>query len=410
MLTHLQLALKIHNWRNGVDKAKKSQRKNDNPLRAGVLSAARINWAAFFDPVDTHPDIVVSAVAARSLDKAQAQIDKYKLPNAKAYGSYEELLADKDIDVVYTALPNGLHAEWAIKSMEAGKHILIEKPVASTASEVKRIQECSARTGKIAFEAMHWQYHPAAHAVRQEVESGKHGKVQSLYAKMTLPGGTITPDDIRLRYDLAGGATMDLCYVISCALYFCDPKSTASVEVTKATPRINATDAKIDEAMDVEFIVRDAETDVQIPCTTHCDLAQPKLLGLIPKLWDAYPCCTIELEKSQINVENFAVSHLKHSIVIKAKDASGKLTGQKDTIQCFKDGPKWGRKGEQWWTTYRYQLEAFVNEVRAVEKGQDIKTAQSGWPSLTETEQVMTVIDAVYDKANLPRRVSHGFT
>lgn len=105
-------------------------------MRFGVLGAASITFSSLFEPAGSHPGVVIRAVAARSLAKAEAQIAKYKL-NATAYGSYDELLADPDIDAIYIPLPNGLHCEWAVKSMKAGKHVLIEKPIASNAEQAR---------------------------------------------------------------------------------------------------------------------------------------------------------------------------------------------------------------------------------------------------------------------------------
>lgn len=399
--------MKIHNWRAGVGKHKSTQQKTANPLRAGAISAAAINWTAFFDPIDTHPDIVLAGVAARSLAKAEAQIAHYNLKDVKAYGSYEELLADPNIDVVYTALPNGLHAEWAIKAMEAGKHILVEKPIASNASDVEKIKQCSIRTGKVVLEAMHWQFHPVAHAVREEIESGKHGKILSFRARMTLPRGTLSADDIRLKYDLSGGATMDLSYVLSAASYFCGLDSTTSIDIQKAVPRLSPGDPKIDEAMDVEFVLTDHETGVEAFCTTHGDLLEPKLLGIVPRYWNMMPSCAIELEKSQISLDNFVGPHMSHSIDITEKDSKGNATGKKRSLHFYKGGPKWGDRGEAWWTTYRYQLEAFVEMVRNVQQGKN-HTMPPCWLSLDESQLVMSVIDAVYENAGLPKRESRG--
>ncbi|KAJ6783274.1 hypothetical protein PWT90_06152 [Aphanocladium album] len=403
------LTLQFHNWRHGVAKHKAAIRKTDAPLRAGALSAASINWIAFFDPVGSHADVALRAVAARSQAKAQAQIDACELgKDVKAYGSYEELVADPDIDIIYIGLINCYHVEWAIKCMEGGKHVLLEKPAVTNAAEFDLLKACSARTGKVILEAMHWRFHPAAHAVKSLIDGGKYGAVQSVNSRLTLHSGIFTPEDPRFKYEYAGGASMDLIYVVSSAAYFAGlmPESTASVQ--KATPRLSAADALVDEAMVTELSIKTSDSRTStVSCSLHCDLMQPKLLRLVPKMWESVPVCTVELDKAQVHFENFVGPHLNHSIVIRAKDDKGKLTGKKETVSCYQGGSVWGKTGERWWTSYRYQLEAFVRVVRAVDGG-DIDAAEAfqPWLSMDDSKAVMAVVDAIYSKAGLPLRKS----
>ncbi|KAJ3493201.1 hypothetical protein NLG97_g4883 [Lecanicillium saksenae] len=408
-MTLAEFTLQFHNWRHGVAKHKAATRKTDAPLRAGALSAASINWIAFFDPVGSHADVALRAVAARSLAKAQAQIDACDLgKDVKAYGSYEELVADPDIDIIYIGLINCYHVEWVIKCMEGGKHVLLEKPAVTNAAEFDLLKACSARTGKVVLEAMHWRFHPAAHTVKSLIDSGKYGAVQSVNSRLTLHSGIFTPDDPRFKYEYAGGASMDLIYVVSSAAYFAGltPESTASVQ--KAVPRLSTADALVDEAMVTELSIQASEASSRaVSCSLHCDLMQPKLLRLVPKMWESVPVCTVELEKAQIHFENFVGPHLNHSIVIRAKNDKGKLSGKKETVSCYQGGSVWGETGERWWTSYRYQLEAFVRVVREVDGGKiDAAEAFQPWLSLDDSKAVMAVVDAIYSKAGLPLRKS----
>lgn len=405
-LTSLQTLLGFHNWWNGVSKFKNSLQKDNEPLRIGVLSAALINPTALFDPIDTHPGVVLTALAARTLPKAQAQIAKYKLKNVTAYGSYAELVADTTIDAIYIPLPNGLHCEWAIKSMEAGKHVLIEKPIASNADEAELIRQCSLKTDKVALEAFHWQFHPAAHRVKQLVDSGEYGEVRSIYVKIAVPSGALKADDIRFHYQLAGGACMDLTYVFSAACYFANIKQDTAVEPISATPRICKTDPKIDEAMNATFALK-SPGKPSITCTVDADLLLEKLFGFIPRYWALTPIVIIELEKARIHFDNFAGPWVRHSITLSEKDQDGKLSGKKKVMKCYKGGPQWGDRGEDWWTTYRYQLETFCNRVKAVDGAPSDNPASDAlgpWLSLEESAKVMSVIDTIYEKAGLPKR------
>jgi predicted dehydrogenase len=185
----------------------------------GILSAANINATTLLYPVQTHPDAVVVSIATRDINKAKAQAAEFSVP--EAYGSYDELLARSDVDAICISLPNGLHAEWAIRSMRAGKHVLIEKPIASNAGEVRQIQACAKETGKIALGAFHQQFHPAAHVAKAIIDSGRYDDMISTDATMGIPSGTLPKDDIRFVYDwLAGGASMDLIYGYSATRYF----------------------------------------------------------------------------------------------------------------------------------------------------------------------------------------------
>lgn len=398
----IQYLLTLHNWWNNVPKVKSNLQKTEKPLRIGVLSAADINYLAMIDPIQTHRDAVLCGIAARDHTRAQAQIDKNNLGSTcKAYGSYAELLADPEIQAVYIPLPNGLHAEWAIKAMEAGKHVLIEKPIASNAEQARKIHDAAARTSTIALEAFHWRFHPAAHRIKEIVESGKYGSPTSISARLTLISGTFDKNNIRFNYDLGGGACMDLTYIYCVSAYFASPDITkCTFDVSEATPRINRDEKRIDEAIESNFVI-EQQGRPPVKCHVQGDLILPPLFGFVPRLWMMTPIATIELEKATIQFQNFVMPTYMHSITITERDSNGKLTGRKQTEKIFKDGPQWIERGESWWTTYRYQLEAFVDMVRAKESGEDYK---GPWMSLEESEKVMELIDAVYDKAKLPRR------
>ena len=291
--------MNLHNWYNSISKIQVS--KSSDALRIGVLSAAAINPVALFDPVRTHPDARMVAVAARDLKKAQEQAKKFSIP--QAYGSYDELLSQPDIDAVYIPLPNGLHCEWAIKAMKAGKHVLIEKPIASNADEARQILACAKETGKVALEAYHWQFHPASHVVKSLIDSGRYGHLLSTDAYMPLPQGTLDKDDIRFTYDkLAGGASMDLAYLFSSTRYFVSGSAESGAEnydVLDAEPRLNAKDKQIDDAMRATLLFHQPEGNPDVRSTVHGDLAAPKLWGWIPEVWKP-PVFTAELEKATL--------------------------------------------------------------------------------------------------------------
>jgi predicted dehydrogenase len=114
------------------------------------MSSAMINAAAIIRPAQTHGDVVLSAIASRDLATAQSQAKKFNI--AHAFGSYEELIDSPLVDFVYISLPNGMHGEWAIKAMEKGKHVLLEKPFTANEAEAKKVVETAKRTGVILME------------------------------------------------------------------------------------------------------------------------------------------------------------------------------------------------------------------------------------------------------------------
>ncbi|MCU1500297.1 MAG: gfo/Idh/MocA family oxidoreductase [Acidimicrobiales bacterium] len=180
-------------------------------LRWGVLSTARINDALLGAGA---ADVV--AVASRSGERAEAYAKARGLP--RAFGSYEALLADPDIDAVYISLPNGMHVPWSIRALEAGKHVLCEKPLSRSADAVRAAFDAAQRAGRLLVEGFMWRHHPQVARAQQLLADGAVGRVSLLRARFS---GPISPTDRaavdpRLRRDLEGGALMDVgCYCVS---------------------------------------------------------------------------------------------------------------------------------------------------------------------------------------------------
>jgi predicted dehydrogenase len=213
-------------------------------LRIGVLGAARIAPAAVVKPARNSAEAEVVAVAARDRARADAFATKHGIP--RVFDSYSSLLADPDIDAVYNPLPNGLHAEWTIAALEAGRHVLCEKPFTANAAEAERVASVAARTGLVVMEAFHYRYHPLAERMREIVESGELGTIRHVEAKLCFPLPRFS--DIRYQYDLGGGATMDAgTYTVHIArLLACEEPT-----VVSATAKLRSPD--VDRAMHAEL-------------------------------------------------------------------------------------------------------------------------------------------------------------
>jgi predicted dehydrogenase len=180
-------------------------------LRIGTLGSSRISQSALIEPAASVAEVTVAAVAARDKARAEAFALRYGIP--RAYGSYEDLLADPDIDAIYNPLPNSLHGPWTLRAIAAGKHVLCEKPFASNAAEAAQVADAAAASGLVVMEAMHYRYHPLTRRLT-ELVSGL-GPVRHIQCWTSF--AIAAPDDIRYDFGLGGGALMDGgCYAIDC--------------------------------------------------------------------------------------------------------------------------------------------------------------------------------------------------
>jgi predicted dehydrogenase len=182
-------------------------------LNWGLLSTANIN-RALINPLRASKRTHLLAVASRSISSAESYAREWNIP--RAHGSYEAMLDDPEIDVVYNSLPNHLHAEWTIKALHAGKHVLCEKPFALTLAEVDAMSHTAKETDKVLEEAFMYRHHAQTLKVKEIVDSGALGKLQLIKGAFTF---TLTRDtDIRAKKETGGGSIWDIgCYPISYA-------------------------------------------------------------------------------------------------------------------------------------------------------------------------------------------------
>jgi xylose dehydrogenase (NAD/NADP) len=182
-------------------------------LNWGLLSTARIN-RALIAPLHASQRTTLLAVASRSESTAQAFAREWNIP--RAYGSYDSLLADPDIDVIYNPLPNHLHAEWTIRALRAGKHVLCEKPFALSLAEVDAMIAASKETGRVLAEAFMYRHHPQTMKVKELVDGGALGKLQLIKGAFTY---IFTREgNFRGIKEMGGGSIWDVgCYPVSYA-------------------------------------------------------------------------------------------------------------------------------------------------------------------------------------------------
>jgi xylose dehydrogenase (NAD/NADP) len=183
----------------------------DQVLRWGLLSTAHIN-NALIPPLRVSKRNRLLAVASRSPEKAHTYAQEKNIE--RAYSSYEALLADPEIDVIYNSLPNHLHAEWTIKAVEAGKHVLCEKPLALSVEEVDAVQAAAHKHGRVVAEAFMYRHHPQTLKVQELVRDGSLGTVKLIRGAFSYV--LSRQGDVRLQPEWGGGSIWDVgCYPIS---------------------------------------------------------------------------------------------------------------------------------------------------------------------------------------------------
>jgi predicted dehydrogenase len=185
-------------------------------LGIGILGAARITERALVDPAKSLSDVRLAAIAARDPKRAKAYAKRHRV--AQVFDDYAGVIACEEVDLVYNPLPINLHAEWTIKALEAGKHVLCEKPFAMNVDEARAMVAAAEKSGKRLIEAFHYRYHPAFQACLNWLAAEKIGEVRELHATFNV---AIKDDgsEIRHRVETGGGAMMDLgCYPLHWAL------------------------------------------------------------------------------------------------------------------------------------------------------------------------------------------------
>ena len=182
-------------------------------VRWGVLSTAKIGTKKVIPAMQLGEYCKFTAIASRQLEKAQAAARRLGIE--KAYGSYEELLADCDVDAIYLPLPNHLHVPWALKALKAGKHVLCEKPIGLNAAEAQELLEASRKFPRLkVMEAFMYQHHPQWQWAKKRVFEGKIGELRTIQSFFSYYNSD--PNNIRNKADTGGGGLMDIgCYCIS---------------------------------------------------------------------------------------------------------------------------------------------------------------------------------------------------
>ena len=322
------------------------------PTTIGILGAAGIAPAALLRPARRRDDVIVAAVASRR--GAQEYADRFGIE--RAYNSYAELLADPSLDLVYNALPPSLHAEWSVAALEAGRHVLCEKPFTMNAAEAEWVAAVAERSGRRAIEAFHAHYHPLSGWVRDFLAGSGVGAIRRVEATFT---GATPFDPASIRHDpaLGGGALMDLgCYPI----HWVRAALGAEPRVCAARATLNPLGADLEIEADLEF-------PGGISARVSASMAEGVPLA---------STLTVAGERGVLHVDNVVFPAQGHSI---ATEIDG--VPRRRTVA-----------GEE---TYDHQLAAVVD---ALASGRALPTEGQ------DPVDNMRVIDAVYAAAGVPGR------
>ena len=202
----------------------------------GVISTANIGWKKVIPAMIKGSNINIMAIASR--DMAQAQAMAQDLNIARAYGSYEAMLADLDIEAVYNPLPNHLHVPLTLAALEAGKHVLCEKPIALTAMEAARLRDAAQKSGKLVAEAFMVRHHPQWQRARALVKSGAIGEVRAIQTFFSYFNND--PANVRNQADIGGGGLYDIgCYAITTARYKFGSEPERVIATTEHDPKFH---------------------------------------------------------------------------------------------------------------------------------------------------------------------------
>lgn len=326
---------------------------SSSPIRIGVLGAAAIVPMALTNPARSVHDAQIVAIAARDPKRAQAFARKHRIP--RVHQTYSDLLADPEIDAIYNPLPNSLHAEWTIRALRAGKHVLCEKPFASNLQEAEEMARTAHETGLVLSEAFAYRYHPLTTRVKEITASGQLGTIRHIEAQFCflLP----SPNNIRFNYELAGGALMDCgCYPVSLIRYLAEAEPT----VNRAEARLFA--PRVDHKMRADLSFADGRTAHLV-----CDMLSPSLFRSMVR---------VEGEAGKLSVINPYHPHWFHWLSLRGRNGS-----HSEHV-----------RGED---SYALQLRAFINAIRG-------ETKLNTDPA--DAVGNMRVIDAIYEKAGLKQR------
>ncbi|KAI9597391.1 NAD(P)-binding protein [Syncephalis fuscata] len=336
--------------------------KEPNALRIGILGAANIAPMAVILPSRLIPSVIISSVAARDEARAKKFAAKHQIPHT--HSSYDALVNDEGIDAVYIPLPNGLHYEWTLKAIQAGKHVLLEKPSSANAEQTAELVAAADAKGVILLEAFHYRFHPATKRAVDILNSGELGGVQRIECNAIAPN-VFGDDDIRFNYSLAGGACMDIgSYMLHAIRLMAGGGIPDHVEATA-----QLTSPEVDHTMHTQL-------------TFSNGIVAKGTASLKASWFNFMPTLKVTGTDKEMEIKNFILPSLWHSIRIRSSDTGKSLRTEK----CYGNGDM----------TYTYMLRHFAELCQ--------RRTTEMIVSHKDTLNNMQTMDMVYKAAGLTLR------
>ena len=329
------------------------------PYRIGILGTGAVAKQAVIDPAASVPEVTIEAVSSRDAQRGRAYADAHHIPRSM---SYEDLVKDPGIDIVYITLPNSLHAEWSMRALQAGKHVLCEKPMCSNAREAAEVAAAARSSDRVFMEGFHFPYHPFSKRVRDMLDTHAIGRVQSVDVMFEIPSQVFgSPQSIRRQFALGGGSIMDAgCYaILGIREILGEPE-----RVSSAHAETDPHEPQIDMRMDATLLFSGGRR------------AHLRTSFLGTQKGRAVPLLTVHGETGTLAVKSFVV-------------------------------PQWGASLHMEWPRHTYneaadQTPSFIFQLREL-----VRCIRDGAPVLTSADNGlanMRVIDAIYTKAGLKPR------
>ena len=337
------------------------------PLRIGMLGASRIAELAILEAAARTGD-VLAAVAARDPERARAYAAEHGFE--RTHDEYEALVADESLDLVYIGLPNALHAEWTARSLDAGRNVLVEKPIAANLAEFDAVAARLEGAAGWAWEAFHYADHPAVQRLVEIVRGGEIGELREVDVHMDMPDPGA--DDPRWSFDLAGGALMDVgCYALNVLLLLGEAlgeqrEAAGAVRVLDAEADVSERDPRVDEIVRASLVVGGARA------TVHTSMVSPG--------WDFGLRVTGSL--GEVFLSNFVKPQEGGRLVVRTASGSGVgAETREEPVDAV--------------SSYAYQLRRVRDAVRSGERSAEL---------LERSRRTMALIDEVYGACGLPPR------
>ncbi|MCJ1439484.1 hypothetical protein MMC27_008878 [Xylographa pallens] len=389
--------------------------KVDGAIRFGVLGAAKIAPMAIITAALSHPEVIVQAVSARDRTRAEEFAKKHGIPDVR--DTYQDILDDPNIDAIFIPLPNSLHYEWAVRSIRAGKHVLLEKPSVNNQTEAKllfKLPELSEPNAPVILEAFHSRFHPAMHKFLSFIDGPN---VVHVHTDSMVASWLTAKDNIEFNYKLGGGSMMMLGtynFAFLRMIFGAEPEECLDVDTSifgdgihdqcdydfKAKFRFpNGGIGEATSTMRGPYWWKPSEARV-----THKEVIVPDKtlpstqekartrVATMHGMMHAIVWHRIDIKDSYV-IRNKADGH---PIKKWTESASHKAYTFKEAGDQFASLP-----GEAWWMSYRFQLEQFVNRV----KGR--KTQY--WVTAQDSIDQMKMVDMAYAKSGLGLRPTSDF-